>query len=154
MNYKNESGFTLVELLIVVFVIGALSAVLVSIINPSATQGRARDGVRLNNIKNISEGIEAYRQIEGSYPVNSAPANPNSTLMKTYIKKWPNALADDGAIDEDNYTYHYNKVGKGFVMYTKNSLGGCYKYQSDWAKVSTCPVSECSAAMSLASACN
>ena len=92
MNYKKESGLTLIELLIVVLVIGTLSAVLVSLIDPSASEGRARDGVRLNTVKNLAEGIESYRQIEGAYPANGDPTNASSLLRQTYLKDWPKPI--------------------------------------------------------------
>lgn len=153
MNYKDQSGFTLVEMLIVILVIAALSAVLVSIIDPRGSQGRARDGVRMNNVKNIAEGIESYRQIEGRYPDNNDPSDVDSTLMKTYIREWPEPLADDGSLDPDNYSYVYAQAGNGFVLYTRNSVGNCYKYQTDWTKYMECPISECTSAISLASDC-
>ncbi|MBT6401312.1 type II secretion system protein [candidate division WWE3 bacterium] len=153
MNYKDQSGFTLVEMLIVILVIAALSVILISIIDPQASQGRARDGVRMNNVKNISEGIESYRQLEGSYPDNSDPSDEDSTLMKTYIKKWPDPLADDGSMNPDN-AYVYVQAGSGFILRTLNATGGCYKYQTDWSKVLECPIAECTNSISLASDCN
>ena len=60
---SNSAGFTLIELLIVISVIAALSVVLVSIVDPVGSQGKARDGVRLSHVKNLAEAIESYRQI-------------------------------------------------------------------------------------------
>lgn len=150
----NQRGFTLIELLIVVLVISALSAVLVSIINPTGSQGRARDGVRLSTIKNLSEAIESYRQIEGSYPADADPQNPDSLLRSTYIRDWPQPIADDGTVDADNWSYLYAQAGQGFVLLSPNAMGGCYKYQTDWRNVKSCPIAECGTDVSLSSECS
>ena len=154
MRYKDQSGFTLIELLIVIIVIATLSTVLISIIDPAKSQGRARDGVRLNTVSTLAEGIESYRQIEGSYPLNSDPTDPDSLLRTVYIKDWPKPLAGDGTIDPDNWSYRYYQAGSGFILFSPNSRGGCYKYQTDWYKLMECPVSECNNTLSSASDCN
>jgi prepilin-type N-terminal cleavage/methylation domain-containing protein len=143
MPFDKQKGFTLIELLIVIIVIAALSTVLISIIDPAGSQGRARDGVRLNNVKNLAEGIESYRQIEGSYPLDSDPADPDSLLRTTYIKEWPKPFADDGTLDPVNWSYEYYQAGSGFILYTPNSKSTCYKYQTDWYKMMDCPAVEC-----------
>lgn len=150
----NSRGFTLIELLVVVSVIIALSAVLINVIDPAATQGKARDGVRVNNVKNLSEAIESYRQVEGSYPANTDPQDANSLLRTTYIRDWPAAVANDGSIDATNWSYRYALAGQGFILYSPNAQGGCYKYQTDWRNIMTCPVTECSITLvSPASSC-
>ena len=40
MNYKDQSGFTLVEMLIVILVIAALSVILISIIDLGMPEGQ------------------------------------------------------------------------------------------------------------------
>lgn len=153
MSYKKELGFTLVELLVVVLVIGALAAVLLSIINPTASEGRGRDGVRLNTVKALAEGIESYRQIEGEYPLNGDPTNSASLLRTTYIKDWPKSIADDGSIDDINWSYVYAQGGSGFVLSSPNSRGRCYKYQTDWNGMMDCPATECDLNLSLSLNC-
>jgi len=155
MLYKKEHGFTLIELLIVVLLISALSAISISIISPSASEGRGRDGVRLNTVKNLAEAIESYRQIEGEYPLDGDPINEDSLLRQTYIKGWPKPLADDGSEDPTNWSYAYSQQGvDGFTLFSPNSRGGCYKYQTDWRGMMYCPVSECTIALSFDSDCS
>lgn len=65
MKYiKNQRGFTLVELLIVIVIIGILAGVLITVINPQRQQNRARDaGVQatINKVALSTEGfIAAY----------------------------------------------------------------------------------------------
>lgn len=153
---KNQKGFTLIELLIVIIMIGALTGISISVINPTGSRGRARDGIRNKNVKSLAEAIESYKQLEYKYPANGDPLDENSLLRTVYIDKWPEAQADDGSIDEDNWAYEYAQMsgGDGFVLFSPNSTGGCYKYQTDWSKVMNCPKAECSTNESLESACN
>ncbi len=60
MTTNNESSFTLVELLIVIAIIGILSAVVVVIINPSQLLLQARDSRRIEEIANINKAILLY----------------------------------------------------------------------------------------------
>jgi len=154
MSFKNQSGFTLIELLIVILVIAVLSGILINFLDPTGSQGRARDGIRMNTISNLAEGIESYRQIEGSYPLDGDPANPDSLLRQVYIRDWPKPLADDGSVDPDNWSYRYYQAGAGFILFSPNSKGTCYKYQTDWAKMMECPAAECTNFLSSANDCN
>lgn len=64
MVRDNSKGFTLVELLIVIVIIGILAGVLIAVINPSQQTNRARDaGVQasMNKVSLATEGfISAY----------------------------------------------------------------------------------------------
>lgn len=64
-----ESGFTIVELLVVIVVIGILAAITVTTYN--GIQGRARDTSRMVDIGSIAEHIELYKVQTGSYPVTT-----------------------------------------------------------------------------------
>ena len=149
-----KNGFTLIELLVVILMIGGLAGITITLINPDRSQGRARDGVRSKNVKSMAEAIQSYRQLEGSFPLNGAPQDENSLLRQTYITKWPDPLANNGALDPDNWSYIYNTDGQRFLVYSPNSLGGCYKFQSDWARLYTCPLSECNTGFTDSSNCD
>lgn len=152
---KKENGFTLIELLIVVIVIGLLSGVLISIIDPVRSQGQARDSVRYNNIKNISEGIESFRQVEGYYPATADPTTSTSLLRTVYLKNWPVGYDNSGNVNEAVWGYRYARPSAtGFVIYVPISTTGCYKYQTTWKKVKVCPVAQCNTNVSAMNACN
>ncbi len=67
--YKKRSGFTIVELLIVIVVIAILATI--SIVAYSGVQTRARDTARMTGIKNLAKGIELFYAANGSYPMTS-----------------------------------------------------------------------------------
>jgi prepilin-type N-terminal cleavage/methylation domain-containing protein len=67
MTYKTkQSGFTIVELLIVIVVIGILAALVITTF--TGIQQKARDTERTTDIKALHGQVEAYYAQKGSYP--------------------------------------------------------------------------------------
>lgn len=74
-------GYTLIELIIVSVVIGALATLF--IVNYPASQQRARDTRRRNDIKQYQTALEGFaNRNNGNYPVQTTAAKP-STLCAT-----------------------------------------------------------------------
>jgi len=65
-SYKNQSGFTIVELLIVIVVIGILATLV--IVTFAGIQQRARDTQRQTDINAVQGHVEAYYASNGTYP--------------------------------------------------------------------------------------
>jgi prepilin-type N-terminal cleavage/methylation domain-containing protein len=65
-SYKKQKGFTIVELLIVIVVIGILATLV--IVTFSGIQQRARDTQRQTDINAIQGHMEAYYAQNGNYP--------------------------------------------------------------------------------------
>lgn len=63
---RKESGFTIVELLIVIVVIGILAALVVTTF--SGIQRKARDSERQTDINAVHSQVEAYYAQNGKYP--------------------------------------------------------------------------------------
>ncbi|MBC7869079.1 prepilin-type N-terminal cleavage/methylation domain-containing protein [Candidatus Saccharibacteria bacterium] len=130
MNKKR--GFTIVELLIVIVVVGILAAI--SIVAYGGVQNRARDTIRIDDSEKIRKALELYRIDTGEYPaaINTGLSNvdPNvpgsgwesssyggqSTWLdriKLYTGKMP-------SLDPTNDTTHFY-----YYYFYKNNPGLC-----------------------------
>lgn len=88
---KREQGFTIIELLIVIIVIGILAALVITTYN--GIQQKARNTERQTDINAIRSQVEAYYAQNGKYPsldqMNEANGNTNwrSTNLKGLDKE-------------------------------------------------------------------
>lgn len=140
-------GFTIVELLIVIVVIGILAALV--IVTYNGIQQKARDTERKTDINAIHGQLEAYQAQNGKYPTL---ANVNSATFRSDNMKGldPAALADPnnsssqqlcGTTTADCYVYTAtpancdndpNGVGDctGYTLTATLEGGGTYTKQS------------------------
>lgn len=70
---KNKSGFTIVELLVVITIIAILASIVV--VTYRGTQGRARDDRRKTDIHNITKALELYYSDNNAYPLSTGTAS-------------------------------------------------------------------------------
>ena len=85
---KEQKGFTIVELLIVVVVIGILAAI--TLIAYNGIQIRARDGIRKQDVATISKALELYYTDNGYYPLSSGSTSINGSWSTTADSSWSN----------------------------------------------------------------
>ncbi len=62
----NRKGFTLIEILVVISIIGILSAL--ALVSFSSARLRSRDARRLSDLRQISTALELYNNDQGIYP--------------------------------------------------------------------------------------
>lgn len=91
----NRKGFTIVELLIVIVVIGILAAI--TIIAYNGIQTRARDAKRTADISSIQKAVELYKADNGFYP---QPGNDDagydlSALAPFLVSKYIASIPSD-----------------------------------------------------------
>ena len=67
-----SKGFTLVEIIVVVGILGILITGLISLINPSLQIQKSRDARRKSDIRQIQSALELYRADCGFYPDDSS----------------------------------------------------------------------------------
>jgi type II secretion system protein G len=74
MNYRKQTGFTIVELLIVIVVIGILAAI--TIVSYNGVQGRANDTAIQSDLQAIAKKLELYKADAGVYPAGATQLTP------------------------------------------------------------------------------
>jgi prepilin-type N-terminal cleavage/methylation domain-containing protein len=70
---KSKSGFTMIELIVTIIVIGILSSI--TIVAYNKVQQDARDSTRRGNVAIIAEALEKYYSKNGEYPSVRSLAN-------------------------------------------------------------------------------
>lgn len=88
MKNKKEKGFTLVEMLIVVAIIGLLSSTVLLTIGPS--RQRARDARRIADLRQIQGALENYNSSNNKYPGLATGASGTTDNLYDEIQGIPN----------------------------------------------------------------
>tara|TARA_Y100000114_G_scaffold154697_1_gene177249 strand:+ start:648 stop:1286 length:639 start_codon:yes stop_codon:yes gene_type:complete len=128
-----QTGFTIVELLIVIVVIAILAAI--TIVAYTGIQARAQDSAMQTALRNITTKLEAYKALNGVYPATQS-----------------NAIVENDSANSVVYTDVNCNITAGYVVKTaawvpdidmvlpssNGEVGSrgqraCYMYQSDGA---------------------
>lgn len=122
---KTSSGFTIVELLIVIVVIGILAAI--TIVAYNGIQNRAKNIAVQGDISQAQKLVEAYNGLTGSYPTTGGLTvvyADNNCQLTTINKRadWiPNLTGISGSLPQN----------PGLTGTGVGGAGGCYMYASD-----------------------
>jgi len=107
MYFKDKSGFTLIEVLVVVVIIGVLAGVLLNVINVSRQKDIANDAVRVSTMEKLAQALESYVVSNGRTPVDTnSDFNPisagdaDAAELGRFITAWPTTN-----VAGQNYTY-------------------------------------------------
>lgn len=120
----NKKGFTIVELLIVIVVIGILAAI--TIVAYNGIQLRARDADRVSDISQIQKKLEIYKAINGVYP--SAYDMNNATFRKDKLDIQNDSIVTPaGSTRVINYCIPTQPSDVNIYCYSgTNSSGDCH----------------------------
>lgn len=92
-KWAKQTGFTIVELLIVIVVIGILASI--TIVAYNGIQGRAKDAQVDTAVNQIKKALEIYKADNGFYPAcgvddgGCSYANLSTPLTPTYLSTLP-----------------------------------------------------------------
>lgn len=106
INLKNKKGFTIIEILVVIFIIAILSSL--AIISFDTVRKNNRDSKRLADISELKLALENYRLFEGGYPTSITPGNSlvGSTTGNIYLNPVPvNDAYQDISCSQSSYYY-------------------------------------------------
>lgn len=122
---KNK-GFTLIEVLVVIAIIGILSSVVLSSLNGARV--KSRDAKRISDLKQIQIALNLYYSDNGHYPLVPYWATSGTTtydggtrwvalqtLLSPYLSNLPRdpkSSGSSGPWTNSNYHYAYGSTGQ------------------------------------------
>jgi len=107
---KSEAGFTLMELLMVLFIVGLLASLSVPIVSSSLT--RAREVALLETLSITRRSIDAYYSDKGSYP---------ETLATLVDEKYLRSVPIDPITKSEEWRLEYTQDSTGIIDLHSNS---------------------------------
>lgn len=126
MRWAKQRGFTIVELLIVIVVIGILAAI--TIVAFTGVQNRAHDTAVQNDLSNLAKQVRAYHAIEGRYPSQSSFFNAAGGM---------NLKISKGSYTTAQYNVYYctdiatgPRAGERFGIAARSKSGQTYTISS------------------------
>lgn len=109
LEQMKRKGFTLIEVLIVVAIVGILASVVLVGLGP--VQRRGRDARRISDLRQAQTGLELYYNKRGEYPPTSDWASLTSALKNAGI-----GVSNIPKDPSSGKTYQYVSNGSSYVL--------------------------------------
>jgi prepilin-type N-terminal cleavage/methylation domain-containing protein len=121
-NWKLQNGFSLIELLIVIVILGIVSTI--GVMGFAAAQKRARDANRISDLKQYQVALESYANASGGLYPSLSWTYASTALCSALQTKLGSSLTcpQDSKYSTDPsiyvYGYHSNGAGDGSASAT------------------------------------
>ncbi|MFS8120270.1 MAG: type II secretion system protein, partial [Microcoleus sp.] len=119
LGKQKQTGFTIVELLIVIVVIGILAALVLN--SFAGAQGKAHDAQRLTDARNIVASLKTYWVQNGTYPPVSITGAGSEGGWESSANELPGQFIDS--------LKQYGFSSGVPVDPINTSIGGGYRYR-------------------------
>jgi general secretion pathway protein G len=120
-RYRQVKAFTLIELMLVVIIIGALVAMVMPRLTGRSEQARAA-AAKADILANIATALKLYELDSGSFP--STSEGLNALLAKpSSASSWNGPYLEKEPLDPWGRTYQYRSPGTSRPDYDLFSLG-------------------------------
>jgi prepilin-type N-terminal cleavage/methylation domain-containing protein len=121
-NKLSMAGFTLIELLVVILILSTLSGIILTVLNSTGVQGKARDSQRMGDLKRIQTALELMYSDTRSYPIQAdwaAADTALSTPLSSYLNPIPTDPIFLTGVDPcsgDSMKYMYRSTGSRYII--------------------------------------
>lgn len=130
-----DTGFTLVELLVVIVVIAILAAV--SVVAYGGISGKAQDAAVVSDLRNVRNSLEIYKSENGTYPVVYGLAELMDAIksggkvkmqFSTGSYARPDIYQDSSRYPESTVIAGYGVMGGDICIIAKSKSGQNYLF--------------------------
>ena len=118
MNYRSSSGFTLVELLVVISIVTIISSITMLFINQGQTRGR--NVGRISALNSYQTALELYYSDHGSYPIGFVGGGGSVHEGFTYRTYANGSCGDPADVSTDDSDDGYLL----FILYDQGYING------------------------------
>lgn len=119
MHTKKQTGFTIVELLIVIVVIGILAAITIVAFN--GIQNRANNTTIQSDLATMSKSLELHKIDTDSFPKSQTELSAMKTDGKYLLKPTRTAYSTD-----NNLLYCFTADGSNYALVSISKSGTAY----------------------------
>lgn len=136
MLRRKQTGFTIVELLVVIVVIGILAAI--TIVAYNGVQNRASDAAVQSDLRNVGSAIARYKVTEGKLP--SAPADYTTMNLRVSRNAYGHNYTPAGSSGYNMIFCFANASSDTFAVVAASKSGNVFVYRDGSVRTGVGPL--------------